>query len=99
MTTHIIPIGNSRGIRIPKAILEQAGLEGEVELLLKGKQLIISSKRKAREGWAEMYAEAKKRGDDVLTEEDKEWLNAPPTSFDEEEWTRSKALRSLLGIT
>ncbi len=87
MTTRIISIGNSRGIRIPKALLEETGLEGEVELFLKGKQLIISPKRKAREGWAKMYAEAKKRGDDVLTEEDKEWLDAPLTSESDNDWT------------
>jgi antitoxin MazE len=87
MTTHIIPIGNSRGIRIPKAILEEAGLEGEVELLLKGRQLIISSKRKAREGWAEMLEEAEKRGDLELTAEDREWLDAPLSSEADKEWT------------
>jgi antitoxin MazE len=87
MTTHIISIGNSRGIRIPKAVLEQTGLEGEVELFVKGKDLVISPKRKAREGWAKMLKEAKKRGDLELTEEDKEWLNAPLNSFDEQEWT------------
>ena len=86
MTTHIISIGNSRGIRIPKAILEESGLEGEVELFLKGKSLIISPKRKAREGWEKMYDEAKKRGDDVLTEEDREWLDAPLSSEADKEW-------------
>ena len=52
MTTHIIPIGNSKGIRIPKSVLEETGLEGEVELRVKGKELIITRKRKPREGWA-----------------------------------------------
>ena len=31
MKTRIVRIGNSQGIRIPKALLEQAGLQGEVE--------------------------------------------------------------------
>ena len=86
MTAHSISIGNSRGIRIPKSILEESGLEGEVELVLKGKSLIISPKRKAREGWAEMYDEAIKRGDDVLTEEDREWLDAPLSAEADKEW-------------
>jgi antitoxin MazE len=87
MTTHLIPIGNSRGIRIPKALIEQCGLEGEVELHVKDNQLMISPKRKAREGWAKMLKEAQKRGDLEMTDEEKDWLNAPATSFDEEDWT------------
>jgi len=86
MTTHIIDIGNSRGIRIPKTLLDESGIEGEVELFLKGKSIIISPKRKAREGWAEMYDKAKKLGHDVLTEEDKEWLDAPLSSEADKEW-------------
>jgi antitoxin MazE len=86
MTTHIIAIGNSKGVRIPKAMLEESGIEGEVELFLKGKQIVISPKRKARENWEKMYNEAKKRGDDLLTDEDKQWLDTSISSEADKEW-------------
>jgi antitoxin component of MazEF toxin-antitoxin module len=41
LKTRIVRIGNSRGIRIPKALLEQTGLTGQVELLVQGGQLVI----------------------------------------------------------
>lgn len=41
MKTHIISIGNSRGIRIPKAILEQCRIEKDVELELENDKIIL----------------------------------------------------------
>jgi len=54
MQTEIIKIGNSKGIRIPKAVLEQCGFNSKVEMQVQGNQLILSKPvRKPREGWAE----------------------------------------------
>lgn len=85
MQTTIVPIGNSRGIRIPKAMLEQCGFNGRVEMEVKGQSLIISKpKRKPREGWAEQLAAiptlAKEAYQDHLPDffGDEEWI--------EEEW-------------
>jgi hypothetical protein len=44
------------------------------------------AERKPREGWEESFAEARRRGDLELTEEDLEWLNAPLTNDDWWEW-------------
>jgi len=41
MKTCIVPIGNSQGIRIPKLLLAQTGLEGEVEIEVRGGELVI----------------------------------------------------------
>ena len=41
MKTRIVPIGNSQGIRIPKPLLEQAGLSGEVEIRALDGTLVI----------------------------------------------------------
>lgn len=42
MKTSIITIGNSKGVRIPKPLLEESGLTGEVELkAVKGEIKII----------------------------------------------------------
>jgi len=53
MKTEIIPIGNSKGIRIPKAVLEECGFNGTVNLEVKNGRLIVSKGRKPREGWDE----------------------------------------------
>ena|SRR5437867_542354 len=45
MKTRIVRIGNSRGIRIPKPLIEQTGLDGDVEVAVHGNTLVISSAR------------------------------------------------------
>jgi len=77
----VVKIGNSRGIRIPRALLEQAGLTDEVEMVVEGNNLIIHSARVSRQGWADRFATMAAQGDDHL-------LDAiTATQWDEEEWT------------
>ena len=77
----IIKIGNSRGIRIPRTLLEQAGLVDEVEMKVEGHRLIIHSAHSPRAGWDEQFAAMAKNKDDQLLDE------SIPTRWDEEEWT------------
>jgi antitoxin MazE len=77
----VVKIGNSRGIRIPRAVLEQAGLTDEVEMKVEGSRLIIQATRHPRQGWEEHFAAMAKQGDDQLLDE------TPSTPWDEEEWT------------
>lgn len=80
--SRLVPIGNSHGVRIPKTLREQCGLSGEVELSVRGKTLVISAARGAREGWSKAFAEMAKRGDDkLLFPEDMR------NGWDESEWT------------
>ena len=79
MKSRLIRIGNSRGLRLPKPVIEEAGLQGEVELQVRGNTLIISSHRMPRSGWAEAAVLMHARGEDRLDE-------AGPTHFDEGEW-------------
>ncbi|MEP6960875.1 MAG: AbrB/MazE/SpoVT family DNA-binding domain-containing protein [Acidobacteriota bacterium] len=80
MKANLIAIGNSRGVRIPKAVLEQTGLTDEVEMEVRGRQLVIRAARKPRQGWEEAFREMATRGDDAL-------LDAPtPTTWDKSEW-------------
>jgi antitoxin MazE len=81
MRANLVAIGNSRGVRIPKAILEQTGLTDEVELEVRGSQLVIRSARKPREGWAEDCRKMAERSDDGLLDPQ------TPTVWDETEWT------------
>jgi antitoxin MazE len=82
MKARIVSIGNSKGIRIPKPLLEAAGLHNEVDLTAKRGLLLIRPARSPREGWAEAFREMTKRGDDSLFDD------IPPvlSEWDAEEW-------------
>jgi antitoxin MazE len=82
MKLHIVKIGNSRGIRIPKPLLEQTGLEGEVEVVVRDRTIVIRHVHRTRAAWAESFQEMAIRRDDALSDDDP----TPPNSFDEEEW-------------
>ncbi|GMV06234.1 MAG: hypothetical protein AMXMBFR53_25100 [Gemmatimonadota bacterium] len=81
MKTKIVRIGNSRGVRIPKPLLEQAGLEGEVELRVIESGIVIENADRPRVGWVEAAAALSQSGDDSLLDE------PVGTGFDESEWT------------
>ena len=66
MKTRIVNIGNSQGVRIPKPLLEQTGLHGEVEITAENTSLVIRPVRRPREGWAAAFKEMAERGDDAL---------------------------------
>ena len=53
--SHLVRIGNSRGVRIPKVWLEQLGLDEEVEMTVQADRLVIRSARRPREGWEEQF--------------------------------------------
>mgnify|MGYP001295974741 CR=1 FL=1 len=80
MKTRLVRIGNSRGVRLPKAIIAQAGLTDEVELGVRDGAVIIARATSARSGWADAARRMSQRDEDRL-------LDAPtPTDFDKEEW-------------
>ncbi len=81
MKTRIIRIGNSRGIRIPKPLLEQAGLGEEVELRVVDSGIFIERTSRPRAGWSEAASLLHVRGEDGLLDE------PTTTEFDEAEWT------------
>lgn len=78
--TRIVRIGNSRGIRVPKGLLEQAQLPEEVELEAEYGRLVVRAAHGPRAGWAAAAKAMRARGDDQL-------LDAPTcTRFDAEDW-------------
>ena len=79
--TRIVRIGNSQGIRVPRALLEQADLPEEVELQAQPGRLIVRAAHQPRAGWAEAARAMHERGHDAL-------LDArTPTRFEQDEWT------------
>ena len=78
--TRIVRIGNSRGIRVPKILLDQAQLPDEVELHAEPGRLVVQGVQRPRTGWAEAArAMAEARHDGLLDP-------VSPTRFDREEW-------------
>jgi antitoxin MazE len=82
MKTRIVRIGNSQGIRIPRAILEQTGLSGEVEMIARDDSLIIRPARRPREGWIAALQETARSGDDALLDDAPHGLS----TWDEDDW-------------
>ena len=82
MKSRIIRMGNSRGVRIPKQLLEQTGLTGEVEISPKGDSLVIKPARKRRAGWADSFKKMAERGDDTLHDD----ISPSQSRWDDEEW-------------
>lgn len=67
--TRIIKIGNSQGVRIPKLLLEQSGLDSEVEIEVQGDRLTIRSAPRLRIGWDKAFADMAENNDDVLLDD------------------------------
>jgi len=84
MTT-LIRIGNSQGVRIPKAIITQANLdETELEFKVIDEGLLIQPVQTARHGWKEKFDKVLKSNE--LQESDEEWLDAPLVEEKDWEW-------------
>jgi len=81
MQAEIINIGNSKGLRIPKAILSQCKIKNIVDLTIKGNSIIITPTENLRAGWSESFKLMHKAGDDTLIDRD-----TTPNSWDDREW-------------
>ena len=66
MEVSIIQIGNSKGIRFSKTILEKYNIKEKVELLLEKGRIIIQPISAPRSGWEESFSEMSKNEDDEL---------------------------------
>lgn len=82
MKATLVRIGNSRGIRLPKPVIEQCGFEDEVELEVHHHELVIRSSSHPREGWAGAFARMSESGDDELLDR----VAETGATWDEEEW-------------
>ncbi|MBW4657366.1 MAG: AbrB/MazE/SpoVT family DNA-binding domain-containing protein [Drouetiella hepatica Uher 2000/2452] len=67
--THVIKIGNSQGIRIPKTLLEQLHWDGEVELEVQENQLVVRPVSLVRQGWDQQFQTMAEHQDDRLLDE------------------------------
>lgn len=79
MKARLVRIGNSRGLRLAKPLIEQLGFEDEVEMRTEGDALVIRASRQVRAGWAEAAAHLAATGEGLVDE-------GTTTRFDAEEW-------------
>jgi antitoxin MazE len=79
--TRLVRIGNSRGIRIPRVVVEQTGLQGELELEVRDRQLVVRPTSRPRAGWEDRFREMAGRRDERPL-----WPETALTSFDRKEW-------------
>ncbi len=81
MKIDLVRIGNSKGIRLPKAVIEQCGLEGGIEMAVRGQEIVLKAARTRsipRAGWSQGFADAASA---------ESLLGDFPNAFDDAEWS------------
>lgn len=80
MEVSLISIGNSKGIRLSKTLIEKYNFQDTIELILEKKYIILKPKAKVRDGWEKSFRKMHENGDDnllasdIFTDEDfEEW--------------------------
>jgi antitoxin MazE len=70
MKVPVVKVGNSRGIRIPKVVIEECGFGSEVNLEVRKDSIVLRPVQGIRSGWAESFKKMAESGDDNLLDED-----------------------------
>lgn len=81
MKLPLVQIGNSWGIRIPKALIEQCKFKKGVEVTVVNGNLLLSSLKSPREGWEDSFKKMAAANDDRLLDQD-----STESNFDKDEW-------------
>jgi len=79
MKAQLVRIGNSRGVRLPKALIDQVGLTDEIDLRIENNCVVIAPVRPPRSGWADAARQLSATKEETLD-------GFAPTRFDEAEW-------------
>jgi len=80
MKAKLIRIGDSKGVCIPKPLIDQAGLIDDVQLKVVGTAIIVQSDSSVRSGWEDAARGIAGLNEDGIIDE------PLPTEFDESEW-------------
>lgn len=78
MQISVVQIGNSKGIRLNKMLLEKYQIQDSVELILENDYILIKPIPKPRQNWNEAFIEMHRNGDDKLLID---------SFFEEEDWS------------
>jgi antitoxin MazE len=66
MEVSIVQIGNSKGLRLSKTVIEKYNISDSVEMILEEEQIVIRASTKPRQGWDEAFKAMNANGDDKL---------------------------------
>jgi antitoxin MazE len=66
MELSIIQIGNSKGFRLSKTLIEKYNIKDKVELILEKGQMILKPIPAPRKDWEKAFKEMHENGDDQL---------------------------------
>lgn len=80
MKAQIIQIGNSQGIRIPKMMLEESGISGDVELKVLAEGILIRNISKPRSNWDDAFRSLAEQDEDLPLD------SGSSTVFESKEW-------------
>lgn len=81
MRAQIVQIGNSQGLRIPKILLEESGIKGDVELEICAEGILVRNISKPRSDWDAKFRAFADQDDDIPVSE-----TATPSNFEVTEW-------------
>ena len=66
METAIIKIGNSKGLRLSKTILDKYNIKDKVQIILEEGQIIIKPIETPRQNWETAFEKMSKESDDKM---------------------------------
>jgi len=70
MEASIIKIGNSKGLRLSKAIIDKYNIKDKVQLILEDDKIILKPIASPRKGWGDRFKKMNERGEDKLLIDD-----------------------------
>ena len=70
MEISVIKIGNSKGLRLSKTLIEKYNIKDKVELILEKGYIILKPITKPRKGWENQFKKMNAEGDDQLLFDD-----------------------------
>ena len=82
MKIKLITIGNSKGLRLPKTIIQQYKIGEDLQIELQEDGILLKPLTKPRTGWLEQFEKEVK----PIEKQEKNWMEAS-NRFDKEEWT------------
>jgi len=66
MKAKLVAIGNSKGVRLPRSVIEECGFGDEVEMRIDAGTVVLAPAHAPREGWDAAFARMAEAGDDAL---------------------------------
>ena len=81
MKVKLVPIGNSKGVRIPQAFIRACGFEDQVDMRIEKNAIVLAAPRRPRRDWDAAFERTAAAGDDALLLPDR-----AASGWDDTEW-------------